>query len=180
MIEKKTAISLLEGYAIALKHYLRGEHGIYYEDLYHLVCYLPKYAIPSSIPHPGEGVDLGRRATRHGTYKPELTDSVEHLDYEKSTSATTSRPSAERQPSTAEMLRDQEHSHTTSSIRPLHDPLRPARPLQAAYLPPEKDIWDTLPVLTIFRSLWKVLRSSPTRIRELNGPLAGDSQFVWS
>lgn len=31
LIEKKTAINLLEAFAVALKHYLRGEDGIYYQ-----------------------------------------------------------------------------------------------------------------------------------------------------
>lgn len=37
MEEKRMALDLVEGFAIALKHYLRGEAGIYYEDLYELV-----------------------------------------------------------------------------------------------------------------------------------------------
>ncbi|KAF9268099.1 UPF0187-domain-containing protein [Marasmius fiardii PR-910] len=37
MEEKKLALDLVEGFTIALKHYLRGEPGIYYEDLYELV-----------------------------------------------------------------------------------------------------------------------------------------------
>ena len=35
-------LNLLEAFAVALKHYLRGETGIHYEDLYHLVLFLPK------------------------------------------------------------------------------------------------------------------------------------------
>ncbi|KAF8880634.1 Bestrophin, RFP-TM, chloride channel-domain-containing protein [Infundibulicybe gibba] len=50
MIEKKTAINLLEAYAVAVKHYLRGEDEIYYEDLYYLVKFLPAYALPAGIP----------------------------------------------------------------------------------------------------------------------------------
>lgn len=46
LIEKKTAINLLEAFAVATKHYLRGEDGIYYTDLYHLVKFLPPYANP--------------------------------------------------------------------------------------------------------------------------------------
>ncbi|KAG9014415.1 hypothetical protein FRB90_005333 [Tulasnella sp. 427] len=34
--EKKTALGLIEGYAVAVKHHLRGETGIYYADLYYL------------------------------------------------------------------------------------------------------------------------------------------------
>lgn len=44
LVEKKTAINLLEAFAVAIKHYLRGEFGIYYADLYHLVKFLPPYA----------------------------------------------------------------------------------------------------------------------------------------
>lgn len=37
MAEKRMALDLVLGYAVALKHHLRGETGIYYEDLYDLV-----------------------------------------------------------------------------------------------------------------------------------------------
>ncbi|KAF9524747.1 Bestrophin, RFP-TM, chloride channel-domain-containing protein [Crepidotus variabilis] len=37
MAEKRIALDLVEGFAVALKHHLRGECGIYYEDLYPLV-----------------------------------------------------------------------------------------------------------------------------------------------
>lgn len=72
IIEKKSAINLIEAFAfviifaklfwlildsprvpfirVSLKHYLRGEEGIYYEDLYDLVKYLPAYALPAGRP----------------------------------------------------------------------------------------------------------------------------------
>jgi hypothetical protein len=50
LVEKKTVINLLEAFSVALKHYLRGEDGIYYTDLYHLVKFLPPYALPPTIP----------------------------------------------------------------------------------------------------------------------------------
>jgi ion channel-forming bestrophin family protein len=31
LVEKKTVINLLEAFAVAVKHYLRGEDGIYYQ-----------------------------------------------------------------------------------------------------------------------------------------------------
>ncbi|KAF9055709.1 Bestrophin, RFP-TM, chloride channel-domain-containing protein [Panaeolus papilionaceus] len=37
MTEKRMALDLIEGFAVSLKHHIRGELGIYYEDLYHLV-----------------------------------------------------------------------------------------------------------------------------------------------
>ncbi|KAF8965387.1 Bestrophin, RFP-TM, chloride channel-domain-containing protein [Flammula alnicola] len=50
LIEKKSAINLLEAFAVAIKHYLRGEDGIYYTDLYYLVKFLPAYALPAGMP----------------------------------------------------------------------------------------------------------------------------------
>jgi len=50
LIEKKTAINLIEAFAVAVKHYLRGEEGVYYVDLYHLVKFLPSYALPAGLP----------------------------------------------------------------------------------------------------------------------------------
>lgn len=50
IIEKKTVINLLEAFSVAVKHYLRGEDGIFYTDLYYLVKYLPAYALPTGIP----------------------------------------------------------------------------------------------------------------------------------
>ncbi|KAJ7145767.1 Bestrophin, RFP-TM, chloride channel-domain-containing protein [Mycena epipterygia] len=37
MSEKRMALDLVQGFAVALKHHVRGELGIYYDDLYHLV-----------------------------------------------------------------------------------------------------------------------------------------------
>lgn len=50
VIEKKSAINLIEAFAVAVKHYLRGEEGIYYEDLYNLVKFLPVYMLPAGRP----------------------------------------------------------------------------------------------------------------------------------
>ncbi|KAF7327759.1 hypothetical protein MKEN_00355500 [Mycena kentingensis (nom. inval.)] len=49
MVEKKTIINLIEAFAVAVKHYLRAEDGIYYQDLYYLVKFLPAYALPPGI-----------------------------------------------------------------------------------------------------------------------------------
>ncbi|KAF9261672.1 hypothetical protein L218DRAFT_905097 [Marasmius fiardii PR-910] len=37
MAEKRSALDLIEGFAVSVKHHLRGESGIYYDDLYPLV-----------------------------------------------------------------------------------------------------------------------------------------------
>ncbi|KAH9849426.1 UPF0187-domain-containing protein [Lenzites betulinus] len=50
LIEKKTVINLIEAFGVSVKHYLRGEEGVYYIDLYHLVKFLPSYALPAGLP----------------------------------------------------------------------------------------------------------------------------------
>ncbi|KAG8905446.1 hypothetical protein FRB99_008943 [Tulasnella sp. 403] len=50
LIERKSAINLIEAFAVAVKHYLRGEEGIDYPDLYELVCFLPVYSLPAGRP----------------------------------------------------------------------------------------------------------------------------------
>lgn len=55
-----------------MKHYLRGEEGIRYEDLYHLAKYLPAYTLPAGKPNPNNGPfnDYTNSNTPHE--KPEL------------------------------------------------------------------------------------------------------------
>lgn len=57
LIEKKSAINLLEAFSVALKHYLRGEDGIYYKDLYYLVKHLDPYALPRGVPTAMDNTD---------------------------------------------------------------------------------------------------------------------------
>ncbi|ORY20578.1 Bestrophin, RFP-TM, chloride channel-domain-containing protein [Naematelia encephala] len=49
LIEKKTYIGLVQAFAIAMKHCLRGEEGPFYSDLYSLIAFLPKYN-PAALP----------------------------------------------------------------------------------------------------------------------------------
>ena len=51
-------INLIEAFGVAVKHYLRGEEGVYYEDLYHLVKYLPAYALPAGLHIPADSTSL--------------------------------------------------------------------------------------------------------------------------
>ncbi|WWC72218.1 uncharacterized protein I206_106180 [Kwoniella pini CBS 10737] len=50
VIEKATVVRMGLAFAVAVKHYLRGEEGILYEDLYDLVKFIPSLHLPSGIP----------------------------------------------------------------------------------------------------------------------------------
>jgi ion channel-forming bestrophin family protein len=63
LIEKKTVLNLLEAFSVSVKHYLRGEDGIHYVDLYHLVKFLPSYALPAGIPSMADLGDSGAGST---------------------------------------------------------------------------------------------------------------------
>ncbi|KAG2136348.1 Bestrophin, RFP-TM, chloride channel-domain-containing protein [Suillus bovinus] len=69
LIEKKTVVNLLEAYAVATKHYLRGEEGIHYKDLYPLVPFLSSshYSFPAIIPFKND--EIRKLRSRH-THNP--------------------------------------------------------------------------------------------------------------
>lgn len=52
LVEKRTALNLVEAFSVAIKHQLRGENGIYYEDLYHLVKCLPAFSMATNVLSP--------------------------------------------------------------------------------------------------------------------------------
>jgi putative membrane protein len=49
-----------------VKHYLRGEEGCYYEDLWPLVKFLPAYALPNALPSPGLLPDIDEKQETNG------------------------------------------------------------------------------------------------------------------
>ncbi|KAJ3714975.1 Bestrophin, RFP-TM, chloride channel-domain-containing protein [Lentinula raphanica] len=51
MEEKKLSLDLVEGFSVAVKHHLRGEPGLYYDDLYDLVR--PLWTRSSNSDYPG-------------------------------------------------------------------------------------------------------------------------------
>ena len=50
LAEKRTYINLVAAFSVALKHYVRGEPGVHYTDLWPLVAFLPRYHnLPTSL-----------------------------------------------------------------------------------------------------------------------------------
>ncbi|KAF8064457.1 Bestrophin, RFP-TM, chloride channel-domain-containing protein [Lyophyllum atratum] len=164
MIEKKTVINLLEAYAISLKHYLRGEEGIYYQDLYHLIKFLPPYALPAGIPPES---DLRSQEFMNGVASPE-------------------NPVLPASPSSNSSLHQRSHTSftellpapvTSPASRTTTFPKRPARPphqtkttlsqgnekfLLPARMPPKYHIFDLFPFSLFVKWLTK-------RGREMKG-----------
>jgi len=50
IVEKKSMINLVQAFSVSVKHFLRGEAGVYYQDLYPLISFLPRYAHHKGVP----------------------------------------------------------------------------------------------------------------------------------
>ncbi|EGG00840.1 uncharacterized protein MELLADRAFT_79152 [Melampsora larici-populina 98AG31] len=170
IIEKKTIINLIEGFAVSLKHYLRGEHGIYYEDLYHLACFLPKYAFPSG--HPVERPDLGFTTAHCAQNSPSINgctgqpnDNLKQVGGIETPQTDLSMFEAGHQVDN-EKVSEPKLPQAQQDNRPMQRkgtaPLNPFKPhhyLLPAYNPPHERWVDRFPILTIFRALWKGTRN---------------------
>ena len=129
LVEKKTVINLIEAFSVSIKHYLRGEEGIFYEDLYHLVKFLPRYALPAGLP---STVDINEIPRSHSS------DGIRDE----------SKESTEGQlplPVTAEL-----RSPTSRSAK---DRLGDDSPLSPARNPPQFTIFDVFPFSLLIHQL---------------------------
>ncbi|KAJ7171113.1 Bestrophin, RFP-TM, chloride channel-domain-containing protein [Mycena filopes] len=191
IVEKKTVINLLEAFGVAVKHYLRGEDGIYYQDLYYLVKFLPAYALPTGIPSNadltnGAGMDGGRSPTfsdashAHG-FRPSLPNQPGSFLYQRSPPSSMSAPHlplpvtatspSSSSPASPAYNRDRDR-RTSFAARIPGIPERKiilARPdetyLLPGSLPPKYHLFDLFPFSLLVRCLTK-------RGREVKGKKA--------
>ncbi|KAI6112252.1 Bestrophin, RFP-TM, chloride channel-domain-containing protein [Pisolithus croceorrhizus] len=122
LIEKKTVINLLEAYAVAVKHYLRGEDGIRYVDLWPLVKFLPPYYLPATIPsHVDLPAEIGTIAEDQGVH------ACEHHRPRRSEDAPAS-PRSTHFPDSLSMDKRPRATSSTSQHLPLPSTTPGARP----------------------------------------------------
>ena len=137
IIEKKTAINLIEAFAVATKHYLRGEEGIHYEDLFHLVKFLPPYALPPGLPPAGDSTEIQRSRPSEGTQYP-----VSRIESKKSVEGELPLPVT-----STELRSPTSRPNATHQYN--NEPLLPARN------PPKFAIFDVFPFSLLVRQLTK-------------------------
>ncbi|KAI9058064.1 UPF0187-domain-containing protein [Trametes sanguinea] len=131
-IEKKSMVNLVQAYSVAVKHLLRAEPGVYYEDLYPLICFLPRYA--THVPEQASEDDM------LPLWKSSAMDARKH---QKAHTLTSSRP-----------LSPDHTSFDPEMALPVvysEHPLRPARN------PPKESLYDYLPFLRVFKAFFKAL-----------------------
>ena len=150
-------VNLIQAFSVSLKHLLRGEPGIYYEDLYPLVNFLPRYASSPALSHttPEATVDAAAGEKVAGT----LTQKTLQVDDKDGTlplwwiSPDTKLPPARK-------LAKKPRRFNPESVLPQVETeisLRPARN------PPKDGFFDYFPIFIPFRWIAKALSS---RIRK--------------
>jgi len=171
MIEKKSVINLLEAYAVSIKHYLRGEDGIYYQDLYYLVKFLPAYALPTSIPSPADrrAQEISNGTTSHWHTQIPTSPRSSAFLYQRSYSSEPTLPPpvtslASKQTMFIEPARPQApYADKTILSRQDEESLLPAR------MPPKYHFYDLFPFSLLADWLtergWKVKGKTAAKLR---------------
>ncbi|KAI9624670.1 hypothetical protein H4Q26_016734 [Puccinia striiformis f. sp. tritici PST-130] len=134
MLEKKTMVNLVQAFSVSLKHYLRGEYGIYYEDLYHLTCMLPKY----NQVGPKSFTGVPQLPSKFKSQDSSFVVEVEKA-YSIGSEDEVSRPKSIFQDPT---------------IQPA-DPMNPPIKLLPEHNPPRKTVYDRFPFLRMIRTFFK-------------------------
>jgi putative membrane protein len=152
VIEKRTMVNLIQAFSVSLKHLLRGEPGIYYEDLYPLINFLPRYA---ALPSPGQAtpevtVDAATSEKVAGTldqkkHSADTQDGTLPLWW---TSPDTKLPAARKEKKQKRFDPESALPHVEAEI-----PLRPARN------PPKDDFFYYFPIFLPLRWIAKALSS---------------------
>lgn len=169
ILEKRTMINLIQAFAVASKHYLRHEPGVFYEDLYYLVAPLPKYSFPSTTREDD-------RASILGLWRQPNEDGYTAIPYHPNDEQLTRRnvnpanhaPRTDLPPKSFSSPRpdpQQRGSSTRSSSATAHSivemdseaekapgiTLRAQHKLKPSFCPPRQTVWKRHPLLLPFR-----------------------------
>ncbi|CAE6408609.1 unnamed protein product [Rhizoctonia solani] len=140
IIEKRSMINLVQAFSASVKHYLRGETGVYYKDVYPLIAFLPKYANTEHLPLWSDSTNC----QGHHIHLETKSD-IETGNY----AASIDRRSSYRKKKRADGF---DPEAALPSITPNNIQLAPAR------LPPKLGLFDFIPVLLPLKALYKFFK----------------------
>lgn len=146
VIEKKSMVNLVQAFSVSVKHFLRGEAGIYYQDLYPLIAYLPRYANSVSRTDAAMLLPLWQ-ASEDGEHP------YEH-DITHRSSPASAPPTINGKEDNKSWLQS-----FSKSRRNTFDPekalasVNSHRPLKPARNPPKATLYDYVPVFLIFKPI---------------------------
>ncbi|GAA6024417.1 hypothetical protein JCM10207_003408 [Rhodosporidiobolus poonsookiae] len=166
LIEKRTILGLIQAFSVAVKHYVRGESGIFHEDLFELVKMLPKYSFPSGIEEPS-GIP---REVVSGIWRSPLPDGSCAIPIVRGSSATSHPLGASMSSSSSvapSMLNvDLEKGTMTDEPATLSKDGKTRHiHLAPAYNPPEKGLYHYAPIFLLFKPLLKLFRKDAKKHR---------------
>lgn len=163
MIEKKTMINMVQALSVSIKHYLRGESGVYYADLFPLISFLPRFADQAQREHDDllplwqsseDGDFNGVDHHKDPANKPHTTGHAP--------ARTTSLPTPENHHTSINGdLEKQNHSSWGRKKSKKFNPeqvladIPAGRPLKPARNPPETSLYDYIPLLRLFKWVFR-------------------------
>ncbi|KAJ7167138.1 Bestrophin, RFP-TM, chloride channel-domain-containing protein [Mycena crocata] len=164
VIEKKTMINMVQAFSVAVKHFLRAEPGVYYEDLYPLIAFLPRYANPNGPVTPADMLPLWQASedddyplhTAPPAPQRSVSESVTATMFDESVSSRGEKPGPRRgasepgtMPSKLRRAKTFDPEAALADVQS-HRPLRPARD------PPTASFLDYFPVFRIFAWMFSI------------------------
>ncbi|THH07752.1 hypothetical protein EW145_g3159 [Phellinidium pouzarii] len=175
VIEKKSMINLVQAFSVAVKHALRGEAGIFYEDLYPLVCFLPKYiSEPPMIDHKADVLPLWQANVLD---IPVEDGGLANLGSAsgQTISRTMSSPGDEKEKDIAaervaggdlvKELANVKHHRNRRDQEHILPVVACDRPLKPARNPPKTTLYDYIPIFLIFKPFIWLVRYLYRKIR---------------
>ncbi|KAG7092130.1 hypothetical protein E1B28_008504 [Marasmius oreades] len=174
-IEKKTMINLIQAFAVSVKHYLRGESGVYYQDLYPLICFLPRYT-------GGSRTEADMLPMWHASEDGEHPINHDHDHPPRQTQSAPSSLDGKAEDTESKgffgSVSKKKRNFDPEQVLPtvhVHRPLKPSRN------PPPSTVYDYIPFLRIWKVFTKPFRTKKEHVgmrallRRKEKPQLGDS-----
>jgi len=135
IVEKRSMVNLIQAFSVAVKHFLRGEEGIYYEDLFPLISFLPRHAV-------------------HASSEPTAHDVLPMWTFhEKLSRSARASPSGRSPASTLTSNKRQKRCNDTFDPEKALPRVNSEVPLRGARNPPRPTVFDYFPPLVFIRPI---------------------------
>ncbi|KAJ7603592.1 UPF0187-domain-containing protein [Roridomyces roridus] len=154
VVEKKSMINLVQAFSVAVKHSLRGETGVYFQDLYSLICFLPRYANAA-----GTGADMLPLWAASEDDEYPLSGARPPPPSREATIAVPSSEDGKSSPNSWFRRKPSSRQNSMDPEKALAD-VQSHRPLGPARDPPPASIYDYFPFLRIFSIFVRPFRKS--------------------
>ncbi|KAG9012676.1 hypothetical protein FRB94_005286 [Tulasnella sp. JGI-2019a] len=148
IIERKTMMNLIQAFGVSVKHYLRSEPGVYYEDLYPLLSFLPQniHNQPRPVPIPREG----------------SSDSESKYDQDGSLPMWNDTTNSTLKGKSHPKKRGHKGDFDPEKVLPN---IQSSIPLMPARNPPQERLTDLIPFFIIFKPFGGLFRKMVGRVR---------------